>query len=381
MATFVIYAASSDGYINSNSATYATARSGGGTISAVTGAPNTYVGQYYGAPTYYVYEAFLQFDTSSVSGTVASATLAVYIEGDTSTTDFTINARAYDWGASLTTADFVAGASLSGNALRATRATSGLSVGAYNDFTSDSSFASNTADPVRLVLASDRTESNTAPTGAEYVDWYPVATSGTTQDPKLTIVTVDPSTKTYTADAIIQAQGLTSTYTADAIVNPDRWADTCTGTDSTNLESHTPTGPYGGAAASGTWSQWYPTSGFARLRITSNKLYSYTSAAIATTSEYRHSQLATDGQFSADFTIPGAHNDGGYGVLSLRHAGSTPAGGSGYQVYFSNGAYVTAGTLRLDATVAGSTTRRNASLAASRPISSSAWTERMIGSA
>lgn len=354
MATFVIYADATDGYINSSSATYSTARSGGGTLSAVTGAFNTYVGQYYSGPTSYIYEAFLQFDTSSVSGTVNTAVLSVYLAVNEGTA-FTANARAYDWGTALTTADFIAGGSLSGNALRASLATSGLSVEQYVDFTSDSSFASNVASPVRLALSSSRTESNTAPSGPEDIAFYPADNTGTTKDPKLTITTADPNPNASDGGTVSDSASVAFTRVVGAVAAAD-FCDTLNGTDGTNLESHTPTGPLDGVAASGSWTQWYPTSGFPRLRLTSNKLYSYTSSAIATTAEYRHSQQILDGEFSADVSIPGAHNDGGYVVMSLRHAGAAPGSGSGYQLYFSNGAYVTAGTLRLDATVGGSST-------------------------
>lgn len=188
MATYVIYADTADAYINSSSTTYSTARSGGGTISANNTNFGMYVGQYFSSPTSYVYEHFLSFDTSSVANTPISVTLSVYSQSTDGAT-FTINARAYDWGSSVTTADFVAGASLSALPLRASRSTASWPLEQYLDFTTDSSFLTNTANPVRLVLASSLTEAGTAPSAPESVSMYPADNTGTTKDPKLTIVT------------------------------------------------------------------------------------------------------------------------------------------------------------------------------------------------
>lgn len=200
MPTHVIFTDGSDGYIYSVSATYSTARSGAGLTKISTSPDPGYlfdsVGQYFGGGNYYCYEAFLSFDTSVVVNKVLSVTLAMYLDtgNDGSTTDFTANVRAYDWGTPpLTTTDWVAGASLSNNPLRATLASSGVSTAAYNSFTSDSSFVDNTANPVRLLISSSRHEGNNTPTGAEYLDFYSYDKSTTTYAPKLTIVTDDPA--------------------------------------------------------------------------------------------------------------------------------------------------------------------------------------------
>lgn len=205
MATYVIYADAADGYVYAESTVYNTARAGSGTKTAVAGNVEIDVGQYKSTTTYYVYEGFLSFDTSSVTGLPTSATLSVYVFDDGATSaEFTMNARAYDWGASLTTADFVAGASLSGSALRATLATSGITNNAYNDFTSESTFHSNVSNPVRLILSSSRTEAGTsdATNGySDYIGFRSTDQTGTSNDPKLTIV-VEPAT-TFTADAVV----------------------------------------------------------------------------------------------------------------------------------------------------------------------------------
>ena len=189
MSTFVIYSDTADGYLASTDSTFSAARAGtGASLTADSTSSSANVGMTY-SKSYYVYEAALSFDTSVVTGTPSSAVLSLYVALDNSTQDFTANARAVDWGASLTTGNWIAGGSLSGNPLRATRSTAGLTNGAYNDFTQDASFPGNLASPVRLWLSSDRQESNTAPTGSEYINFATADASGTTQDPKLTIVT------------------------------------------------------------------------------------------------------------------------------------------------------------------------------------------------
>lgn len=190
MSTYVIYAGA-DGKINSVApSVYANARSGAGTLTASDADVFVAAGQLWDGVDFYCFEGFLSFDTSSVSGTVTSAVLALALNSDASTQDFTINARASDWGASLTAGDWVAGASLTGLPLRASFASASLSAG-YNSFTSDSSFVSSVASPVRLLLSSSRHEGNNQPVGDEYVTFKSSETTGTSEDPKLTIVTPD----------------------------------------------------------------------------------------------------------------------------------------------------------------------------------------------
>lgn len=171
-----------DGYIESNDSTYATARAGSG-LALQTSAISA--GQDVG---YFIEQGFVSFDTSSVVGTVSSATLSLFVLTDNSTTDFTINARRLDY-ATLTTADFVAGASLGALPLLATLATAGLGTPVYNAFTSDGNFLTNInqSGTTGIVLSSAKTDANTAPTNTEIVQFSSSTASGTTQDPKLVI--------------------------------------------------------------------------------------------------------------------------------------------------------------------------------------------------
>ena len=141
---------------------------------------------------YYVFQTYLSFDTSAVTGTVSSVTLSIYGQFDNSVTDFTIEARVHDFGATLETGDYVAGASLSGKTLVASRSTaSGWSTSGYNAFTSDAAFltAINQSGSTRLLLCSDRTRSGTTPTTFEMVNGYTAEATDPNTRPKLVVVT------------------------------------------------------------------------------------------------------------------------------------------------------------------------------------------------
>lgn len=200
MATYVIYSDSADGYVYSQAAfsAYSTARSGGGTLTADSSNDYVVVGQVQipGAlADYYCYEGFISFDTSGIGANPTAAVLDMYGAFDWSGVNFTVNARAYDWGASVTTADYIAGASLSANALRATFATSGFTTSGYNTFTSEGTFKDNLTNPVRLVLSSSRLESGTTPGSAstagdandERVYFFSSNKTGISNDPTLTV--------------------------------------------------------------------------------------------------------------------------------------------------------------------------------------------------
>lgn len=195
MTTSTFYASTADGQIESFNATYSTARSGG-TLTANTAGGSANVGQVAG---YSCYEAFLSFDTSAIpdGDIITAVTLSLDGTGatDGSDTDFTINARVYDWGASLTTADWIAGASLSGNTLVASRSTSGWSAAGYNAFASEAAFltAINKTGVTYLVISSSRHEAGATPSGNEYVGFATANNSGTANDPKLVVTHISPT--------------------------------------------------------------------------------------------------------------------------------------------------------------------------------------------
>jgi hypothetical protein len=201
VSTLVVYADVSDGYIQSNSGdqfagpqgVYADARAGTGLVANTT-ATALSLGQQMssdGYDQYTVWEPFLGFDTSALgSATVGSAVLNLTSNSDGSSVDFTVQARLCDWGATLTTADWVAGGSLSGLTLLGSYDTSGGFVpGTAYDF-SDTAMAANVnkAGTTRMLLCSSRTVSNNVPAGpSEWINPRAADYTGTTSDPKLTV--------------------------------------------------------------------------------------------------------------------------------------------------------------------------------------------------
>lgn len=223
MTTSTFYSVTLDGGIDSESGVYATARAGN-QLGAATGLTSVDVGQST-AGAYEVLEAFFYWDTSAIddTDTIDSATLSLYGNFDNSTTDFVMEARAHTWsGSGLTTADWVAGADLSGKTLLATFNTSGFSTSAYNDFTSDAAFVSNiskTGNTELLVCSKEQTD-NSAPTTAEWVRVSTADVGGTTQDPKLVVfhtTTVVVVTETDLAQAMSKRKlkALTQASTTD----------------------------------------------------------------------------------------------------------------------------------------------------------------------
>lgn len=194
-----VFADASDGYLSSSDSAYATARAGAA-LAATTGATDLQVDQFSNGSTRFIRVSYVSFDTSAISDSdvVSSVALDLWLTTDSSTTDFTVEARDYDWGATLTTTDWVAGASVSGLPLSASLATSGIgSTGAYKTFTSDPSFTSVTnikTGIVHLLLHSSRFRNGDAPANGvtEGVNFQEADNTGTTQDPKLTITHAAP---------------------------------------------------------------------------------------------------------------------------------------------------------------------------------------------
>lgn len=231
------YSGTSDGYLVSVHATYATARSthSGGTSPSDT-ATTMVCGQQKPGD-FQLYEMFVQFDTSAIDDgdTVSQAVLSLYGTVDLSTTDFTAEARVSDWGASLTTADWIAGESLSSLTRVATHASAGFTTSAYNDFTEDGlNFRSavNTTGATRLILVSDRLVAGTEPTGNELWIVSTADETGTTQDPKLVVTHTAATPPTITS-------GPTTTYASGTCTTPTvTWGITFTATDAEQTGSN-----------------------------------------------------------------------------------------------------------------------------------------------
>lgn len=187
MATYTIYSSTEDGYIQSSSTSYSTARSGGSLSSNNT--VEIGIGQNRSGSTRSCYEAFFLFDLSDVAGEATQATISLYGLYDLSTTNFTAEIRTNPWGGSLTTADWVAGGDLSGLTLLASFDVTGFSTSGYNAFTSEAAIltAVDLHGSLEVIAHSSRHRISNDPSGAEMVWVVQADASGTSQDPKIDI--------------------------------------------------------------------------------------------------------------------------------------------------------------------------------------------------
>ncbi len=197
--TFTINPSAQAGYVLSQDTTptYSAARAGTGNVLTASVGAGLHVGQdflgdSYGSQ-YDCYETFLDFNLATLTGTVSSATLSLGLALDVSTEDFTVEARTQDWGATLTTGDFVAGASLGGLTLLATLASSGIgAVDAYKAMTESGTALKDAVvaagvGTLRLILCSDKHRDNTTPTSTGRLLLY--AYNNASFKPKLVVVT------------------------------------------------------------------------------------------------------------------------------------------------------------------------------------------------
>lgn len=233
MPIYVIFSdPTDDGYIDSSDTNlgggYAGARAGTGTKTADSASTTIQVGQSFdlGAGLFHIWEGFLGFDTSVVANPATRVDLALYTNGIVNVGLMTlVEARLQDFGASVTAADWVAGATLSGLSRLASYATPGVNA-AYNTWTSDAPFpgAINLSGYTRFLLCSARTTSGTAPANTgnnnEYIVFASGDAAGTSQDPKITVyaplaasnasatITADDSAASATATGVIPADPL-----------------------------------------------------------------------------------------------------------------------------------------------------------------------------
>lgn len=214
MTVTVIYASWSDAYVYSVNGTYSTAAAGSSLVAATTSS-RLAVGQSTG---FYIYESFLSFDTSSIStDEISDVVLSLDGNSDFSTTDFTVNARIFDWGGTATTADWRTPAELAALTKVATFGTSGY-VSGYNDFSSEAAFVGEVdkTGTTYLTLSSDRHESETEPTDNE---WMRFVSANSSPKPKLTITHAAASVdRTGTASGDLA--GLTGSASGEVTAPP-----------------------------------------------------------------------------------------------------------------------------------------------------------------
>jgi len=201
--TLTAYAASgSDGYVlSSGSASWTTTQDAG--TSAQTSQTSALIEATYTGSLYRGVQYFCTFDTSSLpdDATITGAAYTVYQNGttldDTNTTTFEV--WAYDYGTSVTTADWRdcnPGTNITGSLTKlASLALSSWTAtdSAANNLTDTGAYSSisKTGD-TRVVMMIDRLYSASAPTGNNRVRINTADATGTTIDPKL-VVTYTPA--------------------------------------------------------------------------------------------------------------------------------------------------------------------------------------------
>lgn len=196
------YVDTGDGYIQSRGlGSYADARTGSNLSVTTTSSDGLPYWTDFSGPDYYIRQVHLRWDTSSVGADdVTDATLSLYfLSGENTDGWGSLYAREYDYGASLTTADWRAtnGTSAS-DALLAQIARTSISINAYNALTSEAAFvaAINGSGYTGLYVLVSNTESATAPTGWNWPRFWVGDRAGTTEDPKL-VVTHASATKPF----------------------------------------------------------------------------------------------------------------------------------------------------------------------------------------
>lgn len=220
-----VYASTADGDITSSNNTYSVARSGSALAASSASNPEYIGSQGLSGATSYCFEGFHSFDTSVLPDTddVTAVAYSVYVNGDGSGVDYTVNARLSNWGATLTTADWVAGASLGALPLLASLATSGITDLAYNTFTENGTAfrtSINKTGITYVLTSSSRHEASTAPTGFdEWVNIDPADFGGTTHDPKLDITHNAVATDATVTVVLKQGASTIATWTDQVLDN------------------------------------------------------------------------------------------------------------------------------------------------------------------
>lgn len=209
MTVSTFYGDTSDASIQSYSFTYSVAANGTGTFNVPSGIETLNSNQWLpvgqdnsdgtgGAlGAIGVDLAFLAWDTSSIpdGDAVTAVTPDTYSSGNVPGTHFTLKMFVYDWGASVTAADWRTPAQLSALTEFATLATLGNTSVGHKTWTPDAAAptAINKTGFTRVVVASDKTESATAPTTEDLYLFIAADFAGTGGDPYIEVVHTSPA--------------------------------------------------------------------------------------------------------------------------------------------------------------------------------------------
>jgi hypothetical protein len=191
VASLTVYSSAADGRIESNHATYSTARSGANLGAALTNS-NEYIGQKGGY--YYLSEAFFDFDTSAlVAGdTVTAAVFSLYCSDRWENEEAHIQELYSEaWTTPLTAADWVAGADVSALTKVATFDTvggTGITGSEYKAFSSEAAMTAAIVKggTTKFMLTTDQFRLGSAPSSAERIEWA-FYEAGSGYRPKLVI--------------------------------------------------------------------------------------------------------------------------------------------------------------------------------------------------
>ena len=198
MATLTVFSDSSDGVIFAQDPTWADVVSGSAaTFFEMTANTFDGFGQDFnngGNNEYGLEPWYGQFDTAALGAgaTVTAVALSLYgVGAGDANTAFSLEARLYDWGASLTTADWLTDSQFAALTRVATFADVNTNwLAAYNTFSEDgTNFQTglNKTGQTKLIVSTTNHASGTAPTNSSRVLLYNADQSGTSQDPKLTV--------------------------------------------------------------------------------------------------------------------------------------------------------------------------------------------------
>ncbi|OGC47516.1 hypothetical protein A2886_03265 [candidate division WWE3 bacterium RIFCSPHIGHO2_01_FULL_42_13] len=190
-STSTTFYPSADDTVESSDTTYSTARAG--STMSIWGGTGLLIGQA-NDPPWRVRETFIGFDTSSLpdNSVISSATLSLYgIANQSWDADDELRVRLRDYGASIDTGDYVAGASLSGVTPLLAHWSGTWSTTGYNDFTDDAMPANvSLTGTTKMILHNKKLQDGTAtPT---QVQAYASEDTGTSRDPKLVVTYSTP---------------------------------------------------------------------------------------------------------------------------------------------------------------------------------------------
>lgn len=199
MTAYTIFESAGGGRTRRVSTVYATAIAGGGTASGGSVA-NTSYGQSFSSPDYTITQIAMNFDTSGIDDaeTVDSVVFSMFVNTTSNTLEaFTGELFAYDFGGTADSTTFRTNVQLAALTKLATCVfpVQPAGEGAYAVFTSLPAFltAITKTGVTRVLLATEKMRTATAPTTSETAILNLRATAGTDEDPKMVINASVPS--------------------------------------------------------------------------------------------------------------------------------------------------------------------------------------------